>query len=117
MSLDKARRVLHHQGLFHSIMQLHPVVILAQEKLGKVPLENGISWLNPSFELITSTTDRDPFHCLDVCVREGEGFPSAVLALQGKVPWPLGAKDSHEVTPHNKPHTGDLLGRKISGSR
>lgn len=51
VGLDKARCVPCHQGLFQSIVQLRPVVILAQEKLGKVQLENGISWLVPPFEL------------------------------------------------------------------
>ena len=43
---------------------------------------------------------------------ESKGFPSgSVTALRGKVSWQLGAKEYHKVTPHNKPHTRDLLGK------
>lgn len=46
VGLDKARRVPCHQGLFHSLTQRRPVVILAQEKLGKVPLEDAFLGLS-----------------------------------------------------------------------
>lgn len=41
-----------------------------------------------------------------------KGFPSvSVVALRGKISWQLGAKEYHKVTPHNKLHTRDLLGK------
>jgi len=36
----------------------------------------------------------------------------SVTDKMGKVSWQPGAKECHKVRPHNKHHTGDLLGRK-----
>lgn len=39
-------------------------------------------------------------------------YPTVTVAvLRGKVSRQLGAKEDHRVTPHNKPHTSDLLGK------
>jgi hypothetical protein len=44
---------------------------------------------------------------------EGKGFPNRSVAnVKGKLSWQTGAREYHKVTPHNKPHTRDLL-RKI----
>ena len=34
-----------------------------------------------------------------------------VINLRRKISWQLGAKEYHKVTPHNKPHRKDLLGK------
>jgi hypothetical protein len=54
----------------------------------------------------------------EVCSSEGKDYPIVSgTALKGKVSWQSRDKEYHKVTPHNTPHTRDLLGKTQEGGK